>query len=143
MSKAKKRKKAPPPQTNNCHNLTRPLALAEDDAELLLYLVSAYDPRHWMAKTLAFMLRQFADDALKLKELEARVRTNAFWDDDKNEPARAVKAKVKELRKGKKAREKELVAKAREIACLEPPEIIKLLNQPKGANDGQEADLAE
>ena len=89
--------------------------------ELLLLLVS-FDKGHLLIKYLSFIRRQFNDDCLKLRELEARVKANAFWEEDKGTIALEVK-KVKDKQKSRHRKATE------QIACLTPEQMKEVVKE--------------
>lgn len=105
----------------------RRLEIDEDEADLLLYLLEAYEREHRLCGHLRQLLIDFADSALHIHEIEAQQRATAHWEEPQNTQDRRLRS----LRQ--KAAGKAAAARAK----LEAKEIRRQLRKAAKAKSAE------
>lgn len=111
----------------------RQLWLSADDVDLIVYLLDKYHSKHPLLRYLKGIGQQFYDDSLRMKELEARVRANAFWEEE-----HGTLPLERRLRKDAKKRHRKAESN---VVCVTAKQMRKILKElermPKEKTNGQ------
>src|SRR5271166_5578391 len=81
-----RKKRKPRKQTTQYVSLPerRPLYVTEDEADLLGYLLGCWEAGHRLIPHCDLVVEQFTDSLLRMKEIEARERATAYWEEPQN-----------------------------------------------------------
>ena len=112
-----------------------PIYLAYEDAELFHDFLTVYDPSHRLRLKLEQVKQAFFDDIARRHEIEAREKSNAWWDAPENWVNAALRnermAYAKKVKRSAQGMENITKSNRRrkreaEIAALTPEEVVAL-----------------
>lgn len=97
----------------------RHVSVSFAEAELLEYLLSLYEPEHRLRKHFEQVMSDFSNNLLRIHEIEAREKANAWWE----EPQEWIDGQLRA------AREARRIKMEKHIACLAAREMRRKLKQ--------------